>query len=132
MKSVGYLESKWLPRKEMVIYVLKVSFQYTFLDYIFFFFFGLHLHKHVWSELPIVSEKAVATHCSPLAWKIPRMEEPGGLPSMGLHRVGHDWSDLATATHCMTDNCCSYLLAQLRRNFFTVWDFFPFTQSCYL
>ena len=34
MKSVGYLESKWLPRKEMVIYVLKVSFQYTFLDYI--------------------------------------------------------------------------------------------------
>ena len=39
MKSVGYLESKWLPRKEMVIYVLKVSFQYTFLDYFFFFSF---------------------------------------------------------------------------------------------
>ena len=29
--------------------------------------------------------------------RIPGMEEPGGLPSMGLHRVGHDWSDLAAA-----------------------------------
>ena len=33
----------------------------------------------------------------PLAWRIPGMAEPGGLPSMGLHRVGHDWSDLAAA-----------------------------------
>ena len=32
-----------------------------------------------------------------LAWRIPRMGQPGGLPSMGLHRVGHDWSDLAAA-----------------------------------
>ena len=37
----------------------------------------------------------MALHSSTLAWKIPWMEEPGGLPSMGLHRVGHDWSDLA-------------------------------------
>ena len=35
-------------------------------------------------------EKAVATHSSTLAWKIPWMEEPGGLPSMESHRVGHD------------------------------------------
>ena len=42
-------------------------------------------------------EKAVATHSSVFAWKIPWMEEPGGLPSVGLHRVGHDWSDLAAA-----------------------------------
>ena len=35
-------------------------------------------------------EKAMATHCSILAWRIPGTEEPGGLPSMGLHRVGHD------------------------------------------
>ena len=34
---------------------------------------------------------------STLAWKIPWMEEPGGLPSMGSHRVGHDWIDLAVA-----------------------------------
>ena len=35
-------------------------------------------------------EKAMATHSSVLAWRIPGMVEPGGLPSMGLHRVGHD------------------------------------------
>ena len=37
----------------------------------------------------------MATHSSVLAWRIPGMGEPGGLPSMGLHSVGHDWSDLA-------------------------------------
>ena len=35
-------------------------------------------------------EKAMATHSSVLAWRIPGMEEPDGLPSMGSHRVGHD------------------------------------------
>ena len=35
-------------------------------------------------------EKAMATHFSILAWQIPWTEEPGGLPSMGSHRVGHD------------------------------------------
>ena len=40
-------------------------------------------------------EKEMATHSSVLAWRIPGMGEPGGLPSMGSHRVGHDWSDLA-------------------------------------
>ena len=35
-------------------------------------------------------EKEMATHSSVLAWRIPRMGEPGGLPSMGWHRVGHD------------------------------------------
>ena len=35
-------------------------------------------------------EKEMATHSSILAWRIPRMGEPGGLPSMGSHRVGHD------------------------------------------
>ena len=42
-------------------------------------------------------EKEMATHSNVLAWRIPGTEEPGGLPSMGLHRVGHDWSDLAAA-----------------------------------
>ena len=37
----------------------------------------------------------MATHPSTLAWRIPVMGEPGGLPFMGLHRVGHDWSNLA-------------------------------------
>ena len=42
-------------------------------------------------------EKEMATHSSILAWRIPGMGEPGGLPSVGSHRVGHDWSDLAAA-----------------------------------
>ena len=42
-------------------------------------------------------EKEMATLSSVLAWRIPGMGEPGGLPSMGSHRVGHDWSDLAAA-----------------------------------
>ena len=40
-------------------------------------------------------EKEMATHSSVLAWRIPGVGEPGGLSSMGSHRVGHDWSDLA-------------------------------------
>ena len=53
---------------------------------------GLQLSAHLleyWA--------AMAPHSSTLAWKIPWMEEPGRLQSMGLHRVGHDWSDLAAA-----------------------------------
>ena len=42
-------------------------------------------------------EKEMATHSSVLAWRIPGTAEPGGLPSLGLHRVGHDSSDLAAA-----------------------------------
>ena len=42
-------------------------------------------------------EKEMATHSSVLAWRIPGTGEPGGLPSMGSRRVGHDWSDLAAA-----------------------------------
>ena len=42
-------------------------------------------------------EKEMATHSSILAWRIPGMGEPGGLLSMGLQRVGHDWSNLAAA-----------------------------------
>ena len=42
-------------------------------------------------------EKEMATHSTVLAWRIPRMTESGGLLSLGLHRVGHDGSDLAAA-----------------------------------
>ena len=40
--------------------------------------------------LGIALEKEMATHSSVLAWRIPGTAEPGGLPSVGLHRVGHD------------------------------------------
>ena len=52
--------------------------------------FALFFHFHA-------LEKEMATHSSVLAWRIPGMGKPGGLPSMGSHRVGHDWSDLAAA-----------------------------------
>ena len=52
------------------------------------FTFTFHLHA---------LEKEMATHFSVLAWRIPGTGEPGGLLSMGSHRVGHDWSDLAAA-----------------------------------
>ena len=39
----------------------------------------------------------MATHSSVHTWRIPGPAEPGGLPSMGSHRVGHDWSDAAAA-----------------------------------
>ena len=41
----------------------------------------------------------MATHASVLAWRIPGTGEPGGLPSLGSHRVGHDWSDLAAVAY---------------------------------
>ena len=46
--------------------------------------------------------KEMATHSSVLAWRILGTVEPGGLPSMGSHRVGHDWSNLAAAAAAMT------------------------------
>jgi len=50
----------------------------------------LHFHFHA-------LEKEMATHSSVLAWRISGTGEPGGLPSMGSHRVGHDRSNLAAA-----------------------------------
>ena len=50
-------------------------------------------------------EKETATHSSVLAWRIPGTGQPGGLPSMGSHRVGHDWSDLAVAVAVCWKGC---------------------------
>ena len=52
----------------------------------------------------------MATHSSVLAWRIPGMGEPGGLPSMGSHRVRHDWSDLAAAAEQVKR--CSLMLLE--------------------
>ena len=54
-------------------------------------------------------EKEMATHCSVLAWRIPGTGEPGGLPSVGSHRVGHDWSDLAAAAERLSLFVCKAL-----------------------
>ena len=50
---------------------------------------GTYQYTRVYS---LTMEKAMAPHASTLAWKIPWMEEPGGLQSMGSLRVGHDWA----------------------------------------
>ena len=52
--------------------------------------FTLTFHLHA-------LEKEMATHSSVLAWRIPGTGGPSGLPSVGSHRVGHDWTDLAAA-----------------------------------
>ena len=47
----------------------------------------------------------MATHSNILAWRLPGTEKPGGLPSMGSYRVGHDWSDLAAAAAASISGC---------------------------
>ena len=61
----------------------------------------LFLSKHK-QALPLLSLPQLYTyiyHSSILAWRIPGTGKPGVLPSMGSHRVGHDWSDLAAAAY---------------------------------
>ena len=53
-------------------------------------------------------EKEMKTHSSALAWRIPGTGEPGGLPSLGSHRVGQDWSDLAAvAAAAISEKPCA-------------------------
>ena len=59
------------------------------------FTFTFHFHALV---------KEMATHSSVLAWRIPGTGEPGGLPSLGSHRVRHEWSDLVAADHFLRLN----------------------------
>ena len=87
--------------------------------------YGVAKSRTRWSDFPFTFqfhslEKEMATHSSVLAWRIPGTGEPGGLPYMGSHRVGHDWSDLAAAvyiyiyTHTHTsDFCCYFFLFHL-------------------
>ena len=81
--------------------------------------------------------KEMATHSSVLAWSIPGMAEPGGLPSMGLHRVGHDWSDLAAAGRDYHSHNTSDTSGHQMCGFFpcteqcsdTTWVFYSLTRS---
>ena len=64
------------------------------------------LHSFLWlSSIPLL-EKEMATHSSILAWRIPWMEEPGRLQSMGLQRVRHDWA--AERLHFQYSIVCMY------------------------
>ena len=64
----------------------------------------------------------MATHSSVLAWRIPGTGEPGGLLSMGSHRVGHDWSDLAAAA------AESPIRKKTKRKEAELYSFFPVCQ----
>ena len=82
---------RWLPilgqSPEVQVPLAFLSFLYSWPSY-------CSISRLLWC---LCSEKAVATHSSVLAWRIPGTGEPGGLPSVGSHRVGHNWSDLAAA-----------------------------------
>ena len=65
-------------------------------------------------------EKEMATHSSVLAWRIPETGEPGGLLSMGLHRVGHNCSDLAAAGICNQHHNQDKKLLQRRDRLYAV------------
>ena len=61
--------------------------------------YGFHRVRQDWSNIACMHalEKEMATHSSVLTWRIPGTKESGGLLSMGSHRVGHNWSNLAAA-----------------------------------
>ena len=70
---------------------------FTALSFMFHWSINLSLSEYHTT----VSEQAMAPHSSTLAWKIPWMEEPGGLQSMGSLRVGHDWVTSLSVFTCM-------------------------------
>ena len=63
----------------------------------------------------------MATHSSVLAWRIPGTREPAGLPSMGSHRVGHDWSDLAAANSFSHLSCELVPVQGIRQKYTWKW-----------
>ena len=70
----------------------------------------------------------MATHSSVLAWRIPGTGEPRGLPSMGLHRVGHDWSNLAAGNYFS-----SFLLLLIKFTALFTWPVCPCKHlSCFV
>ena len=82
-------------------------------------------------------ENEMATHSSVLAWRIPWMEKPGRLLSMGSHRVGHDWSDLAAAAAAVNSiqSCLTlcipmgYSVRGILQARILEWVAFPFSQG---
>ena len=95
--SIEYLYLKW------ILYLLCRSIFFTLLnDFTFTFYFH-------------ALEKEMATDPSVLAWRVPGTGEPVGLSSMGSHRVGHDWNDLAAVAAAdpvyIQDSCLTRILS---------------------
>ena len=87
----------------------------------------MSLLYHILSRY-IILEKEMATHSSVLAWRIPGTGEPGGLPSMGSHRVGHDWSDLAAVAAIVSESNMVPGTQQYSANISRI---FRLTECCY-
>ena len=85
----------------------------------------LHFHFHA-------LEKEMANHSSNLAWRIPGTGEPGGLWSLGSHRVGHNWLDLAVAACIISHHLkiVTFLLLFLFGSFLFFLNFFLLTDCC--
>ena len=83
MYSLLYL--KWITNKDL-LYSTWNSVQCYVADWMGRKFGGEWIYVYVW----LISEKAMAPHSSTPAWRIPGTGKPGGLPSLGLHRVRHD------------------------------------------
>ena len=72
-------------------------------------------------------EEEMATRSSVLAWRIPGTGEPGGLPSMGSHRVRHDWSNLAAAASIIIWHQIPNLWKTFRGNVEVLLNLFEFS-----
>ena len=107
-------------QRSLVAVVHGVAKSQTRLSY---FTFTFHFHA---------LEKEVATHSSVLAWRIPGTGEPGGLPSMGSHRVRHDWSDLAVAAAVAVTKLISEIQLFLISLFLCVFYFMNFCSYFFL
>ena len=97
-RIAGEFFTFWATR-EVAKVIMYNSFKHSFIpqrNYIFkhFYYYSnlIHMIFGLSHWLASISEKAMAPHSSILAWKIPVMEDPGRLQSMGSLRVGHDWA----------------------------------------
>ena len=91
---------------------------YIYIYIIFFLFQKSFLINCMYSTMTLKQ----SFRLSVLAWRIPGTKEPGGLPSMGSHSVGHDWSDLASAAADLVN-----LLLILHHSF--LWVYLPWSVS---
>ena len=123
--SAPLLQVKWLTTEVSFTYILNRDISYCFLyqprhlmdtqnSYLWLYeescFFPFPQHVYSLTSFlrasvcfgKLDSPVPLIVHSSVLGWRIPGIEEPGGLPSMGSHRVGHDWSNLAAAAAPLT------------------------------